>query len=98
MARSCIGLTLLTLASALATGCGTPCQNARARIESRYAECGIELTKLEQPSGEEVCSATDGEIQKCFADCTDSATCEALTGQNEEASDDHAECYDHCSS
>jgi hypothetical protein len=97
MTRACIGLTLLTLASALASGCGTPCQNARARIDARYAECGLALAKPEEPVGEEVCSTADGEIQKCFADCADSATCEALTGEDEEARDDYVECYEFCS-
>jgi hypothetical protein len=97
MMRSWIGPTLLALAGALASGCSTPCQSARARIENRYAECGVEIAKPEEPPVDEICSAVDGEVQKCFADCTDSASCEALTGEDEEAGADLAECHVDCS-
>lgn len=97
MERSWIGPTLLALLGALALGCGTPCQNARARIEARYTECGIQIAQPEEPPLNEVCSDADGEYQKCVADCTESASCEALEGEDAQAGADLGECYADCS-
>jgi hypothetical protein len=96
MVRSWIGPMVLILLGALAPACATPCQNARARIESRYTECGIEAAEPPLPASE-VCSSNDGEFQKCIADCTESVTCEGLTGADELAAGDFDECYVDCS-
>src|SRR5262245_582199 len=97
MDRSWIGLTLLALIGALELGCGTPCQNARARIDSRYAECKVEPSVPADPPENEVCSDADGEVQKCIADCTESSSCEALTGEDTQGFDDLLACYEDCS-
>jgi hypothetical protein len=96
MERSWIGRTALVMMSALWLGCGTPCENARTRIEGRYAECGIEIAKPEDPPENEVCSDGDAEYQKCVANCTNSASCEALNGQDAMAGADFGECLGDC--
>lgn len=95
MERSWIGLTLLVTLGAFGLGCGTPCENARARIDARYAECQITVEDPEAQS--EVCSATEGEYMSCVADCTDSATCEALDNSDPQGAEDFATCFADCS-
>ena len=99
MERSWIGLASLVVLGALQPSCGTPCESARARIESRYAECGGEVSKPVDVPENEVCAAADGDHQKCLADCVDSAECEAFTDEENEdmqAEADLAECYADC--
>ena len=99
MERSWIGLASLVVLGVLQPSCGTPCENARSRIESRYVECGGEITTpIEQPENE-ACADGDGDHQKCLADCVDSAECEAFTEEKDEdlqAEADLADCYAAC--
>lgn len=91
-----IGSMTLAVMVVVGAGCGTPCENARGRIEARYAECEITIAKPQDPPENEVCTDGDAENQKCVANCTESASCEALSGQDVVAGADFGECLGDC--
>ncbi|MEZ4314568.1 MAG: hypothetical protein R3F14_41670 [Polyangiaceae bacterium] len=97
MQRSWIVLTLLAAIGATLVGCGTRCENARSRFEDRYSECDIPYTEAEPPEGEEVCTDADGAYLECISNCADSATCEALKGEDPAGAVDFGKCYGDCS-
>lgn len=95
MKRVCFALTLLIGLGALQLGCGNACDNHRARAMNRYLECGF--TYSEDPATASVtCSADEAEYLDCLADCTESASCEALHDEDHEAAVDFSFCRATC--
>lgn len=96
MVRFALLFTSLALIAASQIGCGTACENARNRIEGRYEECEIQLSEPTDPPTEEACSASDAEYLECIANCVDSASCEALSGEDPVGGVDFGACYGSC--
>lgn len=100
MKRSWIGLSFLTVVAGLASGCESPCEGARDRFDKRYEECGITVAQdpkgSDDASGEVVCSDADAAYLDCFADCAESATCEAISGEDTQGAVDFGECTGKC--
>lgn len=101
MKRSWIGLSLLIVVAGLASGCGNPCEGARDRFDKRYEECGFNVAPDPESgddasSGELVCSDADAVYLDCLADCAESATCEAISGEDTEGNIDFGECTGAC--
>lgn len=98
MERSRIGRSLLAAlvaSTAVLAGCDQPCKSARERIDLRYLECDVE-TLNPAPATNENCTAEEAEYQRCLADCTESASCDALKQKDPVATEDFAECIDSC--
>ena len=98
MMRSWLGLSLIAVFAVLGAGCGNPCEGARDRFVKRYEECGITVAQdpEEEPSGEKVCTDADATYLNCLADCAESATCEAISGQDTEGTTDLGKCTGDC--
>lgn len=97
MKRSWIGLSLVTAVSLLGSGCGNPCEGATDRITKRYEEeCGLTIAVPEEPAEEVVCADADATYLDCLADCAESATCEAITGEDSEGAVDFGKCNGDC--
>lgn len=95
MKRVWIGLVLLGGFSSLQLGCGSPCERATDRISSRYEECDFTFSDNGGSSGA-TCTDEDAAYLECYANCTDSATCEALHGTDGEGAIDFGECIADC--
>lgn len=99
MNRSWIGLSVLTVVTGLGAGCGNPCEGARDRLDKRFEECGITVapeSSDDASSGELVCSDAHAAYLDCLADCAESASCEAIKGEDEEGTVDFGECNGAC--
>lgn len=98
MKRSWIGLFLVTAIALPVLGCGNPCESATDRITKRFVEeCGLTIAiPEEEASGEVVCAEADATYLACRADCAESATCEAITGEDSEGAVDFGKCNGDC--
>ncbi len=101
MVRRWIALLIAVPSVALPlAGCGNPCEGAKDRILRRYEECGVTVAQPqegEEPA-ETVCSDADATYLDCVADCADSASCEAIKGEDSESAVDFGKCNGDCKS
>lgn len=74
--------------------CATDCEKAADTRAAKFEECGI--ASEESTADEEECSEEYGAQSVCIATCTEDATCDALTGDDDEAQLAYAECIGDC--
>jgi hypothetical protein len=96
MKRSWIGPSLVIGIAFLHHGCGDACANASDRFTKRYVECDINVSEPEEPEGETVCTDAAADRLECLANCAESASCEALHGEDPQGSVDFGECNADC--
>lgn len=93
-----IALALMGLATAGVVGCGgNDCEDAADRIAAKAEECGISTTDGGSSDGAEVeCTDELGAQSQCIAGCYESASCEALKGEDLEGATALGECVLGC--
>ncbi len=90
-----IGLSLVLGLGLLELGCKDACQTATDRLEARFEECNFPIV-TSGAAAATVCSAADGELLQCNADCAESASCEALRGTDTQGAADYGKCNMDC--
>jgi hypothetical protein len=84
---------LFACAGPLAVG-GNVCEVAIQQINSKSEECGFGSNPTEGPID---CPPEQGVQSLCVAKCFSAATCAALDGTDQEATNDYVECLEGCS-
>ncbi len=77
-----IAVVSFALILAAVQGCGTPCDEANARVEAKNAECGVDAggEGEGEGEGEAECDEDDAAAATEFADCYTVAGCEHVFG------------------
>lgn len=86
----------LSVSFLAALGCAgaTDCEKAAETRTAKFEECGI--PSEESTIDDEECTEEYGTQSLCIADCTDVASCDALTGDDNTAQLAYAECIGGC--
>jgi hypothetical protein len=91
-----IGLALVAGLGLLDLGCTDACQTATNRLTVRFKECNFPIAASGTGVADTTCSAADGELLQCNADCAESASCEALRGTDTQGAADYGKCNMDC--
>jgi hypothetical protein len=96
MKRVWISLAFLASAGGSQLGCGDACDNANNRIIARYKDCNFDESETSQEPADPVCTDADATYLDCRANCAESATCEALHGDDPQRASDFGACNAMC--